>query len=224
MNNRQNEKLNMFQATLDVCDSNSGTYQNTPVFTTAVYDFNSVVSEIRLTDQDRDKMIVQSASSEKTDYEDKLISISIKVGNLVYVYAFDNNDQLLLSLTSVNKGMFFSAEGNKKLSMAKNIHQSASAIVDKLLYYGVTNEMLDELQKAISNYEEIIVKPRDVSVVHKNYTYKLKTLFAKADSILYDKLDKLIVLFKDSHPDFYNEYKSARNVLSISKRHRKDDK
>jgi len=47
----------------------------------------------------------------------------------------------------------------------------------------------------------------------KQKTTNLMQLFASLDSIFYDKLDKLMVLFKQSRPDFYDEYRTARNII-----------
>ncbi|MDR1121798.1 MAG: hypothetical protein LBM08_12885, partial [Dysgonamonadaceae bacterium] len=41
----------------------------------------------------------------------------------------------------------------------------------------------------------------------------LKQLFAAADSTLYDELDQLIDLFRDTAPDFFTLYKTSLNVI-----------
>jgi hypothetical protein len=48
-------------------------------------------------------------------------------------------------------------------------------------------------------------------------------LFAETDSVLYDRLDKLVTLFKTSAPDFYALYRNARNIIDTAKRSRKPD-
>jgi len=47
----------------------------------------------------------------------------------------------------------------------------------------------------------------------KQKTSNLTQLFAGLDSTFYDKLDKLMVLFKQSQPEFYSEYRTARNII-----------
>jgi hypothetical protein len=48
-------------------------------------------------------------------------------------------------------------------------------------------------------------------------------LFVAADSIIYDKLDKLVRLFKTSKPEFFTLYNNARNVVNTAARKRKND-
>ncbi|MDR1458742.1 MAG: hypothetical protein LBI60_00785 [Bacteroidales bacterium] len=221
MTDRQNSKLNMYQTTIDTCNEHRNLLIEIPVFDKAFSDFEITINNIRITEQEQEKNARKSASLEKGDYEGKLVNYSIKVANILYVYAFDNKLLSLLTEASVNKSNFYNEEGNKKLSLAKNIFQTANNIAPNLAPYGVTTELLDNLRKAILGYEENIVKPRDATVQQKKHTQSLKLLFATADSLLYDKLDKLIVLFKDSNQDFYNEYISARNIINTSLRHKK---
>jgi hypothetical protein len=64
--------------------------------------------------------------------------------------------------------------------------------------------------------------PSGVIGEHKLYTSNLRELFVAADSIIYDRLDKLIRLFKTSSPDFFNLYSNARNVVNTAARKRKN--
>jgi hypothetical protein len=63
----------------------------------------------------------------------------------------------------------------------------------------------------------------DAITTRKQKTTNLKELFARLDSALYDRLDKLIVLFKSSHPDFYNEYRTSRNLIDTSHRQKEQE-
>ncbi|MDR2408406.1 MAG: hypothetical protein LBE13_09900 [Bacteroidales bacterium] len=220
MTDRENSKLNMYQAILDICNANIELVKQIAAFVKSLSELTIKVNEIRQTEQNQAKTMVQSASLEKGDYEDLMVALALKISNALYVYAFENKDQPLLSLMSINKRTFYACEGNKKLRLARTVYESGAGVLDLVGSYGVTIEMIEDLHQAIVGYEANLVKPRDTIVVHKNYTHQLKLLFADADSLLYDKLDKLIILFKDT--DFYNEYKFARNIISTSIRHKKD--
>jgi len=47
----------------------------------------------------------------------------------------------------------------------------------------------------------------------KQKTTNLAQLFAGLDTTFYDTLDKIMVLFKQSNTEFYEEYKTARNII-----------
>jgi hypothetical protein len=78
-----------------------------------------------------------------------------------------------------------------------------------------------ELNGCIAAFGGLLAKPRATIGQHKLHTGNLTMLFAQVDSILYDRLDKLVVQFKISQPDFYNSYKNARNIINTSVRKRK---
>jgi hypothetical protein len=65
----------------------------------------------------------------------------------------------------------------------------------------------------------IIVKC-DTIFAHKKLYTQTKMLFVDADSILYDELDKLTILFEDT--DFRNEYKSTPKVIVTSLCYKKE--
>jgi len=52
----------------------------------------------------------------------------------------------------------------------------------------------------------------------------VKQLFAAADSTLYDELDQLIDLFRDSAPEFFTVYKFSRNIIDPVSRKKNDEK
>jgi hypothetical protein len=74
------------------------------------------------------------------------------------------------------------------------------------------------METAIDAFQTVITKPMDTIAGRKQKTTNLVQLFAKLDSTLYDKLDKIMVLFKESHPDFYNKYRTSRNLILTSRR------
>jgi hypothetical protein len=221
MTDRENAKLNMYQAVLNICNANIELLKKVRAFINILFELTKIVSEIRQTEQNQARTIVQSASLEKGNYEDQMITLALKISNALYVYAFEHKDQHILSAMSINKRTFYACEGNKKLEMARMVYGYGAGVLDLAGPYGVTIEMIEELHNAILGYEANIVKPRDTIVIHKNYTHKLKSLIAEADSLLYDKLDKLIILFKDTDRDFYEQYKFARNIILTSTRHKK---
>jgi hypothetical protein len=51
----------------------------------------------------------------------------------------------------------------------------------------------------------------DTIGARKQKTTNIAQLFAGLDSTFYDKLDKLMVLYKKS--SFYDEYRTARNII-----------
>ncbi len=223
MTNKQNSKLNMYQTVLNTCDTNTSAFADVAAFVNGVAALKTDVAAIREMEELQRNVSVTGVSQSKQSVEDRLVALTMQVANGTYVFAFSTGNEELQKQSSLNKSLLYRAEGNALLSQAKNVSKNARANVEKLEDYGVTSAMLTELDSVIAEFETVLTKPRDTTVERKVYTDSLPKLFAAADSILYDKLDKLVTLFKSSAPEFYSAYKAARNVIDTASRKKKTD-
>jgi regulatory protein YycH of two-component signal transduction system YycFG len=153
---------------------------------------------------------------------DRVVELALKVANPIYVYAFDTSNNRLLQKVNVNKSMFYHNHDRETLTLAKIILDEANAYSTALTDYGVNNADIAELESVISQFEGLITAPSGVIGERKLYTSNLRELFVATDSIIYDKLDKFIGLFKSSKPEFFALYSNARNIVNTAARKRKD--
>jgi thioesterase domain-containing protein len=129
----------------------------------------------------------------------------------------------LTGLLGLSPASFYRLEDNAKLSLAQQIYNLAEAQAPALVDYGLDAASIAAMHTAIEEYQAQIARPMGAIGIRKQKTTDLKHLFARLDSTLYDRLDKLMALFKDSHPDFYGEYRTARNYIDTSGRHKKTE-
>jgi hypothetical protein len=222
MNDSQESKLDMYQRVGDVCHNNIEIFSHVGSMVESVNNLDNLVFAIRQTAQQQASVIPKGFSAEKQKAIENVVTPSIKVANVLYVYAFNKGDQVLLSKVSINKSSFYRIRGNDVYTLAKNISSEAKNCISELAYYGINEQDVNLLDEAISVYEGFINRPQIVKEERVKYTKNLKELFVDADSLLYDQLDKLIVLFKTSAPDFYFAYQTARNVIETGRRNRKN--
>jgi hypothetical protein len=136
-------------------------------------------------------------------------------------YAFDTTNNRLLEKVNVNKTSFYNVHNQEALTLAKIIVAEAKTHSMALSDYGVSDADIAELESVVSQLEGLLNAPSGVIGERKLYTSNLRELFVAADSIVYDKLDKLIRLFKSSSPEFFALYGNARNVVNTAARKRK---
>jgi hypothetical protein len=218
MKSRDNAKLNMYQSVLKVCEANPTVYVGVKAFADGVVALRTGITNIREVNEMKKNVSVVGVTQNKQVTADILIEKALTVVNATYAYAFADRNTELTKQSSLTKSDFYRARGNELLSMAKNIYKNAQGHIASLADYGITAETLEQLSAAIADFEAILTKPRETTVERKVHTDTLPQLFATVNSILYDRLDKLIVLFRTSAPDFYAAYKSARNVIDTSTR------
>jgi len=73
--------------------------------------------------------------------------------------------------------------------------------------------MLTALRSAIDAYRASISLPRQVITTTSAATTQLDAAFARAEAVLTKQLDKLMELYRLTHPTFYQEYQSAREII-----------
>jgi hypothetical protein len=213
----------MYQEVAKVCHLNETVYVGVPAMNSAVQQLDESVSNILHAAGQQMSTMSQGATIEKNRALDAMTSAAVQTGNSVYVYALDAGNPELLALASVNKSTFYGGHVNDALLRARNIAAAAQLHLSELGEYGVNAASLAKLNTAIATLENVLDNPRSAIDERKVYTENIKQLFAETDSVLYDRLDKLVTLFKTSAPDFYALYGNARNVIDTAKRSRKPE-
>jgi hypothetical protein len=187
----------------------------------AAAELKTDITAIREADKVLGRVSTPIASQEKHEAEGHVVDVCVKLSNVLYVLGFKTGDKVLTSLLGIGPNTFYHRANNAELTLARQIIDLAKAHATELLDFGYTPEKLAAAEATVDVFQSLIAKPMETIGVHKQQTANLKQLFASLDSTLYDQLDKLMVLFKDSHPDFYNEYRTARNIIITSARHKK---
>jgi hypothetical protein len=222
MTDRQEAKLSMYQKVLNVCNEQEQVYVDVPAFVNGVNELNQQVANIQSATQQQTETNPKGTTKDKSVAIDRIVELGIKVANSIYVYAFDTQNNSLLQKANVNKSMFYNIHDRATLTLVRIIAAEAKKCSEALLEYGISDTDITNLDAAIAQFERLIDAPSGVIGERKMYTENLRTLFVTADSIIYDKLDKLIRLFKTSSPDFFALYSNARNVVNTAARKRKD--
>jgi hypothetical protein len=92
-----------------------------------------------------------------------------------------------------------------------NMYLAVQAVLD----YGITPAKLTALKKKTDAFQSVQVKPRQGRATSSAATKALPELFALADAVLNDRLDGLMIQFKDSQPTLFHEYTSARIIVDL---------
>lgn len=209
----QNNKLRSYGATQGVLDTHESKWSALVAFAAGVTKFNSIVTEIN--DLAQTQASRNGASNEKSYALDALASAAFEVSAALHAYAVAQEDFALegrvdFSLSSISLGRESSV-----LSRCRDIHAAAVEHAGDLADYGITAAKLTALKKKVDAFEGSMNKPRQHVAESAAATVTLAERFKDADEVLNKCLDKLVFQFKDSAPDFFNEYQSARIVVDL---------
>lgn len=222
MNDKQENKFTMYQAVTSLLDANTVKTSSMSAFATALSNFKDILLAIS------EKNIQKgSATAGKTtlknQQQSQLIASAVPVAGALFALGAATNDPRLKELGDLKKGDFLKLRDTELTDVVINIKNLADSYTAQLAAYGVTPAAITALDTQLSSYSASI-GGRESSFSTKVAAGKvLSTLFDDADTILKDQLDRMMEMFAPSDQQFYQEYKSAREVKDLGHRFKPDE-
>jgi hypothetical protein len=214
MNVRRTNAHRMLTTTQAVFVSNKDakTWTSIPALVTAVGDLDIVTSAIA----GHFEVLAgpSGASASKATLLASLTGLAYEVASGLHACAVDaGNDELAgqvdLSATDLSKGR----ETNLVAKCARVLSLATENLKD-LGEYNITQAKLTALGKKLEAFQKAAPKPRQ-DVARRGASNKaLPVLFRRARGILVNRIDRLMVQFKTTAPDFYHEYRMARKLVN----------
>jgi len=190
------------------------TWTKIPALVTAVEELDTVITQI--SDQLEATATPSGASAGKATALEALVISTHEVASALHACATAaGNDELAaevdFSLSALFKGREADlvARGSKILSLA-------SEQLDNLGDYNVTQAKLTAMGKKIDAFKRVQAKPRQGVAKKAAANKALPRLFLQARNILTRRVDRLMVQFKASAPEFFAEYETARKIVNQS--------
>ena len=161
---------------------------------------------------------LSGASLEKAAALQGLGDLAHEIANAVRACAVATGNQDLAGQVAFSRADW--ARGAEKviIGRAQNLHVTASSVVASLAEYGVTPTKLADLQSRTDAFREVHPAPRQNVAASSAATKEIKALLQEATVLLKERIDRLMVQFKTTAPEFYNAFHTARVVVGPSTR------
>jgi hypothetical protein len=144
----------------------------------AVEQYQQTIAEIRAAATEQFAVKVPVFTQEKRAAEGKMIEVSVRVANALYVMGFESDNKELINLLGLSDSSFYRVEDNAKLTLAQRLYELAQKHAAELVPYGYEEQKIAEIGTAIDGYKNLIAKPMDAITERKQKTTNLKELFA----------------------------------------------
>ena len=187
--------------------------------------FQATVEEFfQLLEQIDETVLVQEGkitgtAKDKQKEEQEMIDATIRIAAGLYVHALDSSNFELLEKVDLSPSTLARQPEAKLTGICQNVLLCAHQYQDNMGEYGITTIEIDQLDKEIKDFKSVIGSPRSQIVSRSQATAKLQELFSEKTEQILLKLDKMALMFKQDHPVFCNEYKSARIIVNLGIRH-----
>ena len=217
MNKHLENRMSMLYTVRQVCEKHSGAFGSLPPFVNAFGELKVNISATENAIRTQEQSLLGVALDKRTK-RTAMLSSALAVANAAFAYAEDTGDLALRermswSFSTSNKGRD-AVIGQR----CQGIHDDATANLPDLPDYGVTAVDLTALRSDIDAYVATIGSPRSALTVRKGATAEITALVKDSLKILNNRMDKLMSEFKESKPNFYQEYFDARIIVDSGAR------
>lgn len=223
MNDRQENKLGMYRATGEVLASNASIYAGVPAMVTNQQNFLDSISLIDSLAQAQ-SAVTTGVTIDKTNFGKQMVAYTMRVAGQLKAYGSQNNNATLFAKAdAINDTKFVRARDDDRDDIAQDIHDEANKIIAGLANYGTTAATLSALQTRIDAYRLALPSTTAVRKTRKTNTELIKQEFARAEMLLNDRLDGLILQFEEANPQFVLAYNHARETTNTGSRGKDED-
>jgi hypothetical protein len=214
MMDKQENILRMYCAVCAVCDTCSEIWQENEVFTTSFRKFQAKIPEI---EKYRDLLKMEFIASETLKSIDRieLEENAFLIASKLLSFAKSNNNEQLLTEIHDNRNKLYKSSDNELIEVCNLLNNCALQNLSHLSEFGISAENIAEFQHFLTYFSSNLNRMRLSTNKNKTTHDILKKLFKEADEVLKARLDINIEFFKNSDPEFYNQYKATREVINF---------
>jgi hypothetical protein len=153
--------------------------------------------------------------TERKQLRETLTRQTLKVSGAILAYASVVNNAELMGIADYTPSEFAVARDNVFYDMARIIYEAASPLTTQLAGYNLVAADITQLQTLLTQFLAAIPRRRNAAAASKSATIAIGTLFKDTNGILKNKLDRLMLSFRVTNPDFYTNYLNARIIVDL---------
>lgn len=212
MDARQDAKLSMYRGLAAFCDANTAIISINVAFIMALNDFKANIAAITAAAQ-QEATVITGIAMDKNQARQTVCNQTTAIAAMIYAYAATVGNNTLKMEVDFPVTALMRLREDQLAPRCQNVHDAGEANLAALADYGVTAVNLADLQTAIDNYSAIINKPRTAIIDRKMQGAAIDQLFEANDSILKDRMDKIVFFFNTANPEFVHTYEAMRRVV-----------
>ena len=205
-------KLKMYGSVIEVCKNHESLWENIPALVSTLEEFENRVAILRQRSGVQ-RNVTSGVSAGKRDKIEKLNDRLLIIQGALWVYANSINDFLLMERNKVNLSEIRRLNITQLDLHLKSVLSDLEAHGTALESFGITAEYLQESIAAFTEGSSYATRPRMAILERKMMTQSLDTISRELDQLLKFRLDKLMLLFRVTNPDFYSRYLNSRMIV-----------
>lgn len=212
MRKKTKNRLAMYKAVKTVIAENNAAWTGLQAFADAFGTFSEKVELLEQHSYNQSLALVGVSAVKDVKKEmaaDRAHAISSSLG----AYAVLNSDVELINQMKISHYDLRNAPRSRVIQLLDLIIVKATEHVNDLGAFGVDQAGIDELQLLRDELDALLSAPRNAIISRKVLTQQIRLLERDIDALLKLQMDKLMVVLKQEHPDFFAAYRNARIII-----------
>lgn len=212
MNNRDENKISMFQTADAVLDKNSEAANALPKvgqyrreFKTSLGTISNIADKLQLDEKGQ--------TINKEEKRKALISVILENSTNITAYAVAEENTLLLNEVKLFESKMKRMPDTELVNLGNAIYKKVQENIGALKDYFIDGQTQSDFFKAINDYKNTTSMPRLTISEKKNLNKGLAEEIKTAQKIL-DKITAQVNMLEKKNPDFHSVYTSAIKVIN----------
>ncbi len=215
MTNAQTNKYSMYLVVLTVLDKFSSLVATVPALVRLVVSFKKMTADIGKTSGSVGVGTTGKTKAKRKAESEMSFAVASLVGSL-HAYAADKNNVDLMEKSSVTQSDIEDIRDAERGQYAKSLVDMVESSKAELSDWNVNEAKIADARQKISVYESSLGDRSATKTEQSGGVDALVELFAKADALLKDQIDRLANSFEQDHPDFFSEYEASRVIRDVA--------
>jgi hypothetical protein len=222
MTKTDENKLAMLKAVVKLLRRFQSDWENISRFATAVVELESMIVLINAARENGDSN-QSGLVAEKKTIQKMLIDKAYEILSQLYVLAIDTQDQMLESKVKYTKSDLQAMRDSVLVSTCNSTVKIGRERLDALVQYNVVNDDLTGLENLNTSFESRLPEFRASVSEQKAGNMSMKSLIKNGANLVKLKLNRMMVPFEKSKPNFYAAYINATKVVAYGTRYEKPE-
>lgn len=221
MTNRQEVKLRMYHVVLGVLDNNKSLVERVEMLAKEAANLRLTVKNI---EEEHPKQAVDTKGVTQSihNQREELGETANILAGALYSYGAHLGNTDLCERMNIYPSTLQRATLADFKRICSEVLSEAEKAGEALLKYGIEANTIVEFKGDLEKYGTEASQPRQSQVEKSTATLTLEELFTRADDILFNHIDGLVLPFKRTNVEFYLDYQNARVIVDRGSRAKKD--
>ncbi len=199
------------------------------VITDLIPAFEAVITELKAKSQEMVDLIAgrgeraSGKAESKEDIETTLENLLFRLTRALFSYASAEKLLELKELTNIKIGVIQKKSDQELVTFGIARVKLAQDNIAHLAAYGVLPEHITRTQEYIAAFENINAGITSTLSTKTGATKDIRTLRAELDTFLEERVDPLVDILMEDHPEFSNGYEAVRKIKDYGIRHEKPE-